>query len=116
MNIKVKDIIDSGIAISAKKGELLLASINKGLQAHSKVLVDFDGITDLTTAFLNVGIGHLYDNFSSQELNQKLEIINLDELDKYLLSQVIERVKLNQAKDAELEALIKEVMDDGEDT
>lgn len=116
MEIKVGEVIGSGIAISASKGELLFAAIDKGLKSHVKVVVDFDGITDLTTAFLNVGIGHLYNNFSSKDLNLKLEIINLDDLDKYLLQQVIERVKLNQAKEAELEALIREVIDDGDNT
>ncbi|MCC2327148.1 STAS-like domain-containing protein [Bacillus wiedmannii] len=115
MKAIVKDIIETNIAISAKKGELLLNKLNEYLKGNEKVTVDFEGITDLTTAFLNVGIGHLYNNFSSQELNEKLEIINLDDLDKYLLSQVIERVKLNQAKDDDFAALIREVINDGDD-
>lgn len=114
MKAIVKDIIETNIAISAKKGELLYKTLNRILESNSTVTVDFEGITDLTTAFLNVGIGHLYNNYSSLELKEKLEILNLDELDEYLLSQVIERVKMNESKDAEFEALVREVMNDGE--
>ncbi|MEZ2715442.1 STAS-like domain-containing protein [Niallia circulans] len=114
MRAIVKEIIESNVAISATKGELLFNSLNATLKENEKVIVDFNGITDLTTAFLNVGIGHLYNNFSGKELNEKLEVINLDDLDKYLLSQVIERVKLNQSKEAEFEALIREVMNDAD--
>lgn len=116
MNILVKEIINSSIAISAKKGELLYSALNPLLKSNPKVTVDFNGITDLTTAFLNVGIGHLYNNYSSAELNTKLQIVNLDELDKYLLTQVIERVKMNEAKEEEFKELIREVMDDGENS
>lgn len=114
MQAIVKEIIETSVAISAKKGELLYNALNQILSTSPKVVVDFDGITDLTTAFLNVGIGHLYKSYSSQELNEKLEIVNLDELDKYLLTQVIERVKMNKTKNAEFEALIREVMNDGD--
>ncbi|MFF2591061.1 STAS-like domain-containing protein [Peribacillus butanolivorans] len=116
MKAIVKDIIETNIAISAKKGELLYNTLNQILESNSNVTVDFKGITDLTTAFLNVGIGHLYNNYSSLELKEKLEILNLDELDEYLLSQVIERVKMNESKDAEFEALVREVMNDGENS
>lgn len=100
MNMIVKDIIGTSIAISATKGEVLYKALNAVMQTNEKVVLDFEGITDLTTAFLNVGIGHLYNNFSNIELNKKLEIINLDDLDRYLLSQVIERVKLNQQNES----------------
>ncbi|CCU57721.1 STAS-like domain-containing protein [Bacillus subtilis] len=116
MNVVVKDVIQTNVAISAKKGEVLYNALNKELGKNQNVIVDFEGITDLTTAFLNVGIGHLYNSFSSQELNEKLDIINLDDLDQYLLVQVIERVKLNQSKEEEFEALIREVMNDGDDS
>lgn len=113
MQAIVKDIIETSVAISAKKGEVLYNALNQFLKSNPRVIVDFEGITDLTTAFLNVGIGHLYNSFTREDLNSKLEIVNLDDLDKYLLSQVIERVKMNEAKDAEFEALIREVMNDG---
>lgn len=116
MILKVNDIIDSNIAVSSKKGELLLEKIKEALVKEDKVVVDFEGISDLTTAFLNVAIGHLYTSYSRVILNSKLELINMDELDSYLLSQVIERVKMNEEEEAEFTALIKEVLNDGDDT
>lgn len=118
MNVKVIDIIGTSIAISTDKGKVLLNAIQNSLHNDSTVIVDFEGISDLTTAFLNVAIGHLYNDFSGKELNEKLIIKNLDELDMYLVAQVIERVKLNQQKEGEEEfnKLISEVLDDDENS
>lgn len=116
MILKVGNILESNVAISMKKGELLLTEIENALRNEESVIVDFKEISDLTTAFLNVAIGHLYINHSREELNAKLQIINLDELDLFLLSQVIERVNLNQEKKEEFTALIKEVLSDGDDS
>lgn len=113
MNVAVEKVIGSKIAISSEIGKKLYEELNNLLREHSKIILDFEGITDLTTAFLNVGIGHLYNDFSSRELNDKLEIINLDDLDQYLLSQVIERVKLNEVQKEEFNTLIEEVIEDG---
>lgn len=112
MKLNVKDILGTSIAVSAKKGEVLFNEILENIK-NGDVTVDFEGITDLTTAFLNVAIGHLYNELSADYLNDHLTIINLDELDKYLLSQVIERVKLNEKKSADLHSLIGEVIDNG---
>lgn len=112
MIVTVKDVVQSSIAVSADKGEILHSYLEDKLKSNEKVVVDFDGITDLTTAFLNVGIGHLYNKFTGQELNQRLEIVNLDELDSYLMAQVIERVKLNQDNESKFSALVREVLDE----
>lgn len=116
MKVLAKDIIGTNVAVSASKGEVLFKEVSMALNSNDVVKLDFVGITDLTTAFLNVAIGHLYNEFSSEELNRKLEIINLDNLDKYLLMQVIERVKMNQQEDENLKRLIDEVLDDGENS
>lgn len=114
MKISVKKVIDSNIAVSASKGELLFKEVSNALLQNDYVELDFSEITDLTTAFLNVAIGHLYKNFSSEELNEKLKLLNLDELDMYLVTQVIQRVKKNEEEEEEFKQLIKEVLDDGE--
>lgn len=112
MNLNVKAILGTPIAVSAKKGEILFNEIKSSIE-NGDTTVDFGGISDLTTAFLNVAIGHLYNELSADYLNKHLTIINLDELDKYLLSQVIERVKLNEKKEADLMSLIGEIIDNG---
>ncbi len=116
MKIVVKETIKSSVAISSTKGEILLNEILSNLKNEATVEVDFEGVTDLTTAFLNVAIGHLYNYFSSEELNSRLIILNIDDLDKYLLSQVIERVKKNQQDDSAFRDLINEVLNDDSDS
>lgn len=116
MYLNAKEIIGSNIAVSASKGEILYEKIAESLKTGSKVEVDFSGITDLTTAFLNVAVGHLYNLFTSSELNESLKISNIDNLDRYLLKQVIERVKMNKKESDEFRKLLSEVLEDGDNS
>lgn len=112
MKINVKELIGSNIAISAEKGRVLRDDILNGLKKDLKVIVDFEGITDLTTAFLNTAIGQLYVDYSSEELNEKLELKQLDEMNMYLLTQVIKRAKMNEESRTGFHSLVREVLND----
>lgn len=116
MEIKVNEVVGSNIAISTEKGEMLLKTIKKALELDEVVTVNFEGISDLTTAFLNIAIGHLYNDYSGGDLNKRLRVKCLDDLDMYLVSQVIDRVKMNKKKEDEFTNSIREVLDDGDDT
>lgn len=105
--IDVKDIITSSIAVSPTKGELLYNLIKKSIENKEKIQLNFENIEQLTTAFFNSAIGSLYKSFTSDELNEYLTVYGLDELDKYLLSKVIIRAKLDVEDDEELNNVLK---------
>lgn len=94
-NLVVKDIIKSPIAVATDSGDLVYNEIAEQLKQKKELSLDFDGISILTTAFLNAAIGQLYSNesFSSKFLNDHLKIINVQDDDKPLFSIVIQRAK-----------------------
>lgn len=110
-NVQVKDIIQTKIAVSPEKGEILFNYLFKQISNNICVYLSFRGIEDLTTAFLNKAIGNLYNHFSSETLNQCLKITEIDDLDKYLLKKVISRAKLDVKSDSQLSSEIDEVFD-----
>ena len=67
----VRDVIERDICISSKDGGKLFAHLLPLLQANKRVVVSFEGITQLISAFLHPAIGELYGEFKGQE--DKLE-------------------------------------------
>lgn len=104
--IDVNTVIKSDIAVSPAKGDILYNVIKKSIQQEGKIQLDFGNVEQLTTAFLNNAIGNLYKNFTSEELNKNIKVVGLDELDKYLLTKVINRAKMN-IEDQELDYELK---------
>lgn len=109
--VYVKDIIQSKIAVSPEKGELLFKYLFAHISEKKYVNLSFQGIDDITTAFLNKAIGNLYNHFSSEILNRHLSITEIDDLDKYLLQKVISRAKCDLNSDSQLSAEIDEVLE-----
>ncbi|MEC1373395.1 STAS-like domain-containing protein [Heyndrickxia oleronia] len=105
--IYVKDIINSRIAVSPEKGETLYKFIVNELSTKKPFYLSFSDVEDTTTAFLNKAIGNLYNNFSSEELNKYLSIIDLDDLDKYLLKKVITRAKVDIKNISEIDEVLE---------
>lgn len=70
--------------------EKLLASFDSG----KSVSLDFQQIELVTTAFLNVLIGMLYEKYSSQELNKLLKFENLTGGIAIRIKKVAENAKL----------------------
>lgn len=94
-NIIIREIINGDIAVSTSDGDLIYNLLNDYLSANKKIKIDFEGISILTTAFLNAAIGQLYSNpfYSDVFLNSHLELINVEKEDRILFSEVVKRAK-----------------------
>lgn len=90
IELNVKEIIDSKIAFDDSNGDKLLKEIINVTKDNSKtVILNFDGIDLVNTAFLNNAIGRLFDkNVYNIEKNRVL-IRNMDETKKNLLKETI---------------------------
>lgn len=97
MNIKdlrVKDFIENrDIAVSSDDGDLLFRKIDDLIKEKTIVELNFEGISLMTTAFLNSAIGQLYSKYTSEQLNTHLKLKNVAEDDRILFKKVIERAK-----------------------
>jgi len=93
--LSIKDIINNNLAVSTEDGDIVYNEINSFLQKGEKVILDFNDIFVITTAFLNVAIGKLYGNkeFNSDFLNQNIKLSNVEQDDIILFKKVIDTAK-----------------------
>ncbi len=89
----VKDIIAGDAAVSTDDGDIVFRKIEEQFQLAQKIDLDFNGITLMTTAFLNAAIGQLYASHTSEYLNENLSLVQVSADDKGLFRIVIERAK-----------------------
>lgn len=93
--LKIKNIINSPFCIASEDGEKVYNVIKKAFEQKDKVQLSFEGIEDLTSAFLNAAVGQLY-NGDYQETYLKemlLPPINIAQDDLAILKRVVERAK-----------------------
>ncbi|HWX32158.1 MAG TPA: STAS-like domain-containing protein [Steroidobacteraceae bacterium] len=93
-NLEVKTIINTPFGVASEDGGRLYEEIFQRLKNGESVKVSFAGITRLTTAFLNAGIGQVYNEFSEEYVREHLRVSNLDEKGLNLLRRVVDRAKI----------------------
>lgn len=93
--LSIKDMINNNLAVSTEDGDIVYNAINNSLQKGEKVVLDFNDIFVITTAFLNVAIGKLYGNkeFNSEFLNHNIKLSNVAQDDIILFKKVIDTAK-----------------------
>lgn len=91
--IKVCDVIGSNSAITREDGEKLYQQIDKLLTQNIDVILDFEKIDFLITVFLNAAIGQLYKKYTSEDLNNHVNLINIKSEHREHFKDVIEFAK-----------------------
>lgn len=66
----IKDFIKSDLAVTSDKAAHVFDYLSEKIKKNEPVLLDFTGISVLTTAFLNIAIGELYLLGSPEDLNK----------------------------------------------
>lgn len=80
--------------ITNEEGVVIYDEILSNLKEGNEVVLDFQGITMMTTAFLNVVIGQLYKDYTSEELKQKLHFENIPVGNARRIKNVTDNAKL----------------------
>jgi hypothetical protein len=69
-------------------GGCLCDQARQALTAGESVVLDFGGVTTLTSAFLNAAVGCLYGSFAVEDLDRRLSWSGLDQTDESLMRLV----------------------------
>lgn len=91
--IKVNDFVSLGQGITSEEGAPIFEKISESLSERDDVMLDFEGITFLTTAFLNVVIGKLYKDYTSEQLQTHLHIVNANDATMSRIKRVTANAK-----------------------
>ena len=106
----VKNIIGSDLAITSDAGKSVHQAIFQALRKGDIVELDFQGITIVITAFLNMAIGKLYQDFDSDFLNAHLKLVNVDDKDKAFFKMVVTYAKEYFANQEAFEQAVEEIL------
>ena len=77
--IKINDHITLNQGITSEEGEPIYKLIVDSLSKEEDVTLDFQDVMFLTTAFLNMVIGTLYKDYTSEQLQSKLHVLNIND-------------------------------------
>lgn len=99
--IKINEHISMNQGITSEEGEPIYKIIVESLAKDENVTLDFENVTFLTTAFLNVVIGTLYKDYTSEQLQSKLRVLNINDETAARIKKVTTNAKAfyeNEAK------------------
>jgi hypothetical protein len=89
--VNALEIAGSKFCVSSEDGRSLYQSIRSALLDGKNVLISFEGITNISSAFLDEAISNLYNGeFNEEELKQKINFKGLSPEDSSLLRNIIE--------------------------
>lgn len=92
--IKVRNVIGDSYGIEAKDGKEIFSLIVKAFKEKNKVVLSFEGMEILMTAFLNVAVGQLYRDYSEAFIKKNLSVDNISDSGIASLKRVVSTAKL----------------------
>lgn len=94
IRVKLVRVVDGGICVAASDGQRVHEEIYEIIRNGDRVELSFEGVSRITTAFLNAAVGQLYGEFSETQLRQHLAPpIDADDWHLSRLKLVIDRAK-----------------------
>ena len=92
--INLAKIAGGGLCIASDDGDKVHQAIIEAIKQGDKVILSFQGVEDLTSAFLNAAVGQLYGKYSEEELKVfMLPPVDASSEDLALLKRIVERAK-----------------------
>lgn len=113
MIIKIKDYTGER-AVLDSDGDKVCKLIKIALKENDIVVLDFGGVNTILSIFTNAAIGALYEDYTSEFLNEHLKIENMSLEDKKSLKRVNERAKQFYSEKNSMRAFLEEEVFDEE--
>ncbi len=92
--IDIDKLVTLHQGITSEEGEPIYKLIIESFTKDEDVTLNFEGVTFLTTAFLNVVIGLLYKDYTSEYLQSKLHTENINDETKARIKKVTDNAKV----------------------
>jgi hypothetical protein len=92
--VRVFDIAGSPLCVSADDGQAVHDKIAPLLRDNRKVVVSFERVETLISAFLNAAIGQLYGEFPEERIRELLSVRDMTSEDLTILKRVVDNAKV----------------------
>ena len=93
VKINIFESIGGDGAISVDDGELIYTKMEKALDHDAILILDFNHIKLITTAFLNAAIGQMYGKYDASFIKDRLRLENVEKEDLSTFKKVTNRAK-----------------------
>jgi hypothetical protein len=112
ITISIVNTIGDVYGVEADDGQKVFELIAKALNDRKKVVLSFQNIEMLTTAFLNSAVGQLYKNHTEEYIKENVTVSDISDSGKVALKRVIETAKLYYKDPEALKRSIDEIRED----
>lgn len=112
ITINIVNTIGDVYGVEAEDGQKVFELIMKALADKKKVILSFQNIEMLTTAFLNNAVGQLYRNHTEGFIKENLKVSDISESGKVALKRVVNTAKLFYKDPEALKRSIQEISED----
>jgi hypothetical protein len=92
--VRVFEIVGGPLCVSAEDGQAIHDKIAPLIREGHKVIVSFDRVETMISAFLNAAIGQLYGEFTDEQIRSSLSVRDMTQEDMALLKRVVDNAKL----------------------
>lgn len=110
--VNIVNVIGDAYGVEAGDGQKVFELIIKAFQKKKKVMLSFQNIEMLTTAFLNTAVGQLYKDYSEEYIRENLTVSSITESGKVALKRVVDTAKLYYRDPDALKRSIDEISED----
>ena len=108
VKISAKDVIGHDLCVASTDGDKIYDPIVKAFEDGKDVELSFEGITLITSAFLNAAIGRRYDGkYDEKIIKKSLKCVDIERDDKILIEAVIENAQRYFSNPARYKQVIK---------
>ena len=94
ITINIVNTIGDVFGVEAEDGQKVFTLIVKAFADNKKVILSFQNIEMLTTAFLNTAVGQLYKDYSESFIKENLTVSDISASGKVALKRVVDTAKI----------------------
>jgi hypothetical protein len=91
--VRIFDIVGGPLCVSADDGQRVHDKIVPLLREGKQVVLSFEQVETLISAFLNAAIGQLYGEFPEERIRELISVRDMDEEDEAILKRVVDNAK-----------------------
>ena len=113
ITIAVFEVVGSPLCVASSDGQKVYKRLATALTEKYNVVLSFNNVTALTTAFLNTAVGQLYGKFSEKKIRDLLEVSNMENEDLMLLKQIVDTAKQYFKDPKKFDQVIRTNREDG---
>lgn len=112
ININIVNTIGDVYGVEAEDGQKVFELIVKAFNDEKKVMLSFQNIEMLTTAFLNTAVGQLYKDYIESYIKENLSVSDISDSGKVALKRVVDTAKLYYKDPEALKRSIDQITED----